>query len=517
MDKLLQVLIVEDSEEDAELELAELRTGGFELAAQRVGNAEALKASLEAQEWNVVILDSLISSQFKGIDALRIVNETAPDIPCVLVSSQVDEDDVAEMMKNGVRDFVPKDKLARLPAVIERELEDVEDQHKYQESEVAMGKNEVRFISRYEALFTGMMVLNSEGTIIYVNRAATEILGLGADEFVGCKSFDTRWLEVKEDGSPFPHEQHPGIVALNTGMPVRGVVIGLFFSEPESKKWILVNAEPVIAHGKELPSEVVISFVDITARKEAEDSLKKLNEELESRVAERTFDLQRVNGELQRFVYVASNDLHEPLMVVSNYLSQFDQQYKDKLDSAADEIINFALDGVKRIQVLLDDMLIYSRVETHGKSFGPVDCDKTLDYVIEGLKDVIVENNAEVTHDQLPALNADSEQIKQLFKYLVDNAIKFHREDESPRIHVSAEQTGDYLLFSVHDNGIGISEDQQNSIFDLFKQMSCEECDGTGIGLAICRKIVERHGGRIWVESDLGKGSTFYFTLRADT
>jgi light-regulated signal transduction histidine kinase (bacteriophytochrome) len=243
---------------------------------------------------------------------------------------------------------------------------------------------------------------------------------------------------------------------------------------------------------------------DITERKRMEEALRKKTEEL-----------ARSNEDLEQFAYVASHDLQEPLRMVTSYVQLLSKRYKAKLDADANEFIDFAVDGAVRMRKLINDLLTYSRVGTQGKGLFPTDSEAVLAQSVNNLKVTIEENGALVTHDPLPTVTADSSQLEQLLQNLIGNAIKF-RGSEPPRIHLSASRNGKGWVFSVRDNGIGIAPEYSKRIFIIFQRLhSRQEYPGTGIGLAICKKIVERHGGHIWVESDAGKGATFRFTLPA--
>ncbi len=234
----------------------------------------------------------------------------------------------------------------------------------------------------------------------------------------------------------------------------------------------------------------------------AENQLRQLNKEL-----------IRSNADLQQFAYVASHDLQEPLRMVASYTQLLARRYKGKLDSDADEFIGYAVDGATRMQRLINDLLAYSRVTSQGKAFELVDCNQLLEDVLRTLRLAIEESRAVVTHDALPKVMADSGQLAQLFQNLVSNGIKFHGA-ELPRVHVSAERRNHEWLFSVRDNGIGVDPQFADRIFVIFQRLhDREEYPGTGIGLALCKKIVERHGGNIWVESQPGRGATFFFTI----
>ena len=245
---------------------------------------------------------------------------------------------------------------------------------------------------------------------------------------------------------------------------------------------------------------------DITKRKKGEETLKFKLEEL-----------ARSNEELEQFAYVSSHDLQEPLRMISSYLQLLQRRYQGKIDEKADKYIYYAVDGATRMQVLINDLLEFSRVTSRAEEPEPTDSKLILNQVLSNLELYIKENKATVSHDPLPEIIADSTQLAQVFQNLIANGIKFHGE-EAPKIHISAEKKASEWLFSVRDNGIGIDPQYSEKIFEVFKRLhKKEEYPGTGIGLAICKKIVERHGGRIWVESELGKGSTFYFTLPIST
>lgn len=239
------------------------------------------------------------------------------------------------------------------------------------------------------------------------------------------------------------------------------------------------------------------------------NDLLKTRRELEESVAE----LGRSNAELQQFAYVASHDLQEPLRMVSSYTQLLAKRYKGKLDADADEFIAYAVDGATRMQRLIHDLLAYSRVSTRGRDFEAVSLEAVLMYALDNLKKAIEESGAVVTHQELPVVTGDERQLVQLFQNLLSNAIKFGG-NQPPRVHVSAKSADSAWLVSVRDNGIGLEPQFADRIFVIFQRLhNRAEYPGTGIGLALCKKIVERHGGRIWVESELGKGATFYFTI----
>ena len=251
----------------------------------------------------------------------------------------------------------------------------------------------------------------------------------------------------------------------------------------------------------------------IAERMRAEADVRRLNAELERRVEERTKELSRMNDELRQFAYVASHDLQEPLRTVASYAQLLARRYRGKLDNDADEFIDYMVGGVTRMHTLLNDMLAYSRVtESKDRPLAPANLNAVLQSSLLNLKATIEESHAEVTHEDLPTVEGDEIQLIQVFQNLIGNAIKYKGSDP-PRISITAENTADEWILSVKDNGVGIDPQYADRVFGIFKRLHGRELPGTGMGLAICKRIVERHNGRIWVESESGKGCTFRFTL----
>jgi signal transduction histidine kinase len=267
------------------------------------------------------------------------------------------------------------------------------------------------------------------------------------------------------------------------------------------RKTMRLNARKVFTQTTDTEL-ILLAIEDITERK-------RLEEELACQAAA----LQRSNGELQQFVHIVSHDLNEPLRTVANFVSMLAKRYQGKLDAEADEYIAFAVDGAKRMQELLKDLLAYTRVGGSTDVFKPVDCEALLTQTLDNLRLAVADSGAEVTHDPLPTVRGDVTLLGQVFQNLIGNALKF-RGGAAARAHVSARKENGHWRFAVHDNGIGIAPQHAEQIFQVFQRLHTRrEYPGTGIGLAICKKIVERHGGRIWVESLPEQGSTFFFTV----
>ncbi len=342
------------------------------------------------------------------------------------------------------------------------------------------------------SMMDAVILTDLDGKITQFNEATTSMFGYG-EELIG----QLPTALVVERDAPTVHaviqetmekgfasnREHTGITKQRKEFPV------------------LVSAS-IVMDDDGRPAGIIGVVKDITDLRRAEKHLQ-----------QRTLDLERSNAELERFAYVASHDLQEPLRMVASYTQLLERRYKDKLDADAHDFINFAVDGAKRMQHLIDDLLTYSRVGTRGRPFERTDCRAVVQAAIANLDVAIRETGATVTVDALPIVMADEGQLVQVFQNLIGNAIKFHDDSRTPQIKVSSRLNDDHWEFSVKDNGIGIDPQYFDRVFVVFQRLQGSNYSGTGIGLAVCKKIVERHGGRIRIESQPGEGSTFHFTL----
>src|SRR5437588_6336968 len=363
------------------------------------------------------------------------------------------------------------------------------------QAEAALSASEALYRQTFELATAGIAHVDLTGRFMKVNRSLCEILGYSEKELIG--------RSVKE-------LSHPADRDLTDAQRARvheGELDSVRFEKRYLKKggsivWAdLAVAVARDAHGH--PQYEVALFDDITARKAAEAALREAHEEL-----------KRSNSELEQFAYVASHDLQEPLRMVSSYTQLLMRRYGDKLDGDAKEFTAFIVDGATRMKQLIEDLLAYSRVGTRDKNFKPVGAESPLERALANLRAAIQDSGATVTRDKLPTVRCDEVQLAQLFQNLIGNALKFRKPDAAPAVHVAAADRGAEWEFTVRDNGIGIEPQYFERIFMVFQRLHDKgEYPGTGIGLAIVKKVVDRHGGRIWVQSQPGAGTTFHFTM----
>jgi PAS domain S-box-containing protein len=491
----LRVLHLEDNEVDAELVAQVMRKGGLSVSVVVVQTEAEFKLTLRSRRPDVVLADYNLP-QWKGEEALEVLRREGLDIPLILVSGSLGEVTAVECIKWGATDYVLKDNLARLPEAIRRALREKDLRVRQALLDTTLRESQAQLEALVHSAMDAILTVDEKQNIVMFNAAAekmfrcTEAEGMGQPigRFIPQRFRAAHTVHVRKFGE--------------TGVTARAM-----------NKLGALRA--LRADGEEFPMEASISHAyaggrafftiivrDITERERAEKKL-----------AEKMAELARSNADLEQFAYVASHDLQEPLRMVAAYTQLLAERYRGQLDENADKYIGYASEGALRMQSLVQDLLAFSRVGRVGAARGRVDCDAAMEEVLLGLGPAIHESGAVVTHGALPVVWADRSQILQVLQNLIGNAIKFHGK-EPPAISVQAEKTGDQWLFSVSDNGIGIRPESAQSIFTVFQRLHTRaEYPGNGIGLAICKKIIEHYGGKIWVESQVGRGSTFKFTM----
>jgi PAS domain S-box-containing protein len=362
-------------------------------------------------------------------------------------------------------------------------------------AEEALGRSEEYFRAVTENASDIITILDAKGILRYASHSIERILGYGKDDLIGRNVFEL----------VHPDDNADAMKIFATALQKPGIPLSLRVRfQHKNGTWRILEVIGENLLDNPAVRGIVVNSRDITEREHAAQELRETTEEL-----------ARSNADLLQFAYAASHDLQAPLGVIEGFIRLLSSRYKNKLDEKAHEFIEYTIDGVTRMRQLIQDLLEYSKVGTKGIDLKPANFSTVVEKAVYNLKSAIEENDAMVTYEELPTIMADIPQMISLLQNLISNAIKFHGT-EIPRVSISAARRGSEWVFSVKDNGIGIDPDSAERIFVVFQRLHTkEEYPGTGIGLAVCKRIVERHGGRIWVESQPGKGSTFFFTLPA--
>ncbi|WP_243372393.1 ATP-binding protein [Geotalea sp. SG265] len=369
----------------------------------------------------------------------------------------------------------------------------------------ALEESEYRLKNVVENLGEGLILIDPPSEGLQWNHAALQMYGYESqvDDVASCQNLGQVYELLQLDGKPVPVEQ----------LPIKRILRGEEFREYQlvvkrrKKPWqrTFSFSGVLIRDGRGKPFVGLLTLRDISSQRQSENERERL-------IAE----LQRSNAELQQFAYVSSHDLQEPIRMVTSYAQLLQRRYQGKLDEKADTYISYMVEAAHRMSSLIDDLLALSRVGRSERPPAPVAMESVMQQALDNMRLSLEEAGAEVTYEALPTVPGDEIQLLQLLQNLIGNAVKYRKKDVPPRVHISAVRKGKQWIFGVHDNGIGIEPQYHERIFVIFQRLHHrEDYPGTGIGLSICQKIVENHGGRIWVESTLGEGSTFFFTLPA--
>lgn len=487
-DEPIRVLLVEDNPADADFLAERLSEAGLPcFVVTHVERISQALAHLAGSEVDVIVLDlELPDSQ--GLEGLVQTRRLAPMLPVVILSGQDDETLALQAIQLGAQDYLPK--AWRDSRLLTRTLRYAMERKQLEQSRQ---ESEARLRLVLENMPVMLNALDETMTFVVWNRECERVTGYPAAEIVG-----------NPDAIKMLYPEAANRREMREAWARRGNNFRdweLHLTDRAGRRrtvaWSNISAQFPI------PGWATWSVgLDITERRAAQEAL-----------AQKAEELARSNQELEQFAYIASHDLQEPLRMITSYLQLLQRRYQGQLDADAHEFIDFAVDGANRMKVLINDLLAYSRVERHGKPFEPADSGAALEQALANLTVAIAESEAVIRYDPLPAVLADPTQLAQVFQNLIGNALKF-RTEAPPCIQIGAEQGQGEWRFSVRDNGIGLAPEAAERIFLLFERLHGRgDYPGSGIGLALCHKIITRHGGRIWVESQEGQGATFYFTI----
>lgn len=486
MSSLPRILLVDDNESDREL-AALVLSGEFErVEIEQVSSATEFSAAMATGQFGLVITEAELGWS-EGLETVELIRDLRPDCPIILFTSPAGPELWNEALRLQIDGYVGKSSegFVQLPAAVRAAL------FRARRRALASAKD-APYRRLVEGLPVGVVVSTPSGEILEANPAFAAMLGLASPEAVTRRSF-TKFFVQPSVASNWRSQ-------LEASRTVGNLDVQLQRSD-RSQMWVRISSWAV----EDGPSGIrqIQSIIEETEEFHA----------AQSELARRSQALARSNAELEQFAYVVSHDLQQPLGVISSYLELLEGSIDDDLDEEARDYLDRAVRGAERMQEMVDAVLGFARVDTRSGEFAPVDLSAIVKDVVEDLQETIENSGATITSDTLPTVVADAAQLHQLLHNLLTNALKFVGE-RPPRIHVTAIQDASEWQVSVRDNGIGMESEASDRIFVMFQRLHTQdEYPGTGIGLAICKRIVERHGGRIWVESLPHRGSTFIFTL----
>jgi signal transduction histidine kinase len=496
----IQLLVLEDNVSDFELVKRQLKKACQSCSVEWAkGKAEFTRA-LAKRRPDIVLLDYNLPG-FGGLAGLKLAREKYPNVPAVIVSGAIGEEVAIEAMKAGATDYVLKDRLERLGPVVIRALDEAEQLERRRKAEKELEETKGRLEAIVSQMPIALLVVDTKANVTsFVNEEGRRLFSLDTNpdrELSRNLHSSIVIYDLETNGEPdhafIQNAIRDGTLISNALKKVLGPNEKQFFGR--------VSVAPVRdKDGNAIAAVVMIR--DVTDQVYAQRKIKSQADAL-----------ARSNAELQQFAYVASHDLQEPLRMISGHLSIIEKRLKGKLDEKTEQNMWFVLDAASRMRQLIDDLLQYSRVDTREVQLGQVDMNLVVAHVTEMCEVAIQESGGRVVAGPLPVIQADEVQMTELLQNLVSNGLKFHGNDP-PRVEISATEERDRWIIAVKDNGIGIDPKYQEKIFGMFTRLNARSAyPGTGIGLAVAKKIVERRGGRIWVEAQLGAGSTFSFSV----
>ena len=484
--KRVAILMLENSSSDAELILNRLNQEGIAHQAQRVATEHEFRQLLDREIFDVILAEYSLPG-FTGVQALKLARDAQPETPFIFVSGALGEEIAVEMLKQGATDYVLKHRLERLGSAIYQALSLTDEIKKRRLAEAALHQSESRYRLLAEATPNFVWTADENGSIVFVNQRFHEYSGLSWEDILARK-----WHNCIHPDD-LPHLRTAWDEALQSDEGFELEFRCLRFSDG-SYRWHLARVIPLLDEtGK--ARQWLGTASDIETQKQAEQALRRSNEEL------------------QQFAFAASHDLQEPLRNVSTFTQLLARRYKDQLDEEAHEYIRYAVEGAMRMNELIHDLLAYSRIAMQEVTPQQVSMEAIFSTALDNLRLAIEESKAIVTHDELPEITANATQMFQVLQNLLSNAIKYRSPDRPVQVHVGASEAPGEWIFSVKDNGQGFDPSYADRIFGVFHRLHNRDVPGTGIGLSICKRVVERHGGHMWVKSRPDRGSTFYFSI----
>ncbi len=507
----LRALVLDHDLDDAELTIRSLKQGGMAAEWLQAETPASFSEALQGGDWDVIVT-GLSQSRFDAVAALRLVKESRREIPLIVVAGSIDEELAAALLRAGAADFVSRSRMAQLAPAVERavrEARQCREKHRAEE-EIQVLAERWRLLLEHalDGVALYQAIRDSQGCLtdfrcLEWNRAAEGILGRGRDKVLGRTSREI-----------FPGPERKRLLSHCARMMATGIsdlIEDFSIGRQEQEKILDISCFRLDAE------HFVTLFRDVTERKRTAEGLRQFAEEVarvNRNLEQVNAEIERRNRELEEFTHVASHDMQEPLRKIASFGDLLARALRDKLDSRSSQYLALMQDGARRLQTLLRDLLTMSRAGRAPLRIETKPLEECVRAALELLSARIQETGAVIHLDPLPSLPVDATQICQLYQNLISNALKFRPAEAVPEISITCEDSPDGPVLGVADNGIGIEPEYQEKIFEAFQRLHPRETyEGSGIGLAVCRKVVGRHGGRIWVESRPVAGSHFKFVL----
>jgi PAS domain S-box-containing protein len=482
----ISILMLGDSALDAELVVAHLRKEEVHHTAERVSTEAEFRRALETRAFDLILSDYSLPG-FSGEVALEIAGTLRPHLPFIFVSGTLGEEVAVEMLKRGATDYVLKHRLDRLVPAIRRAQWEVNEVRRREKAERDLRHSESRYRLLAEAIPQLVWIGDANRDLVFINQQFCSYTGMDFKEAIAggwqmsvhpddLTMIEEAWMNAETDLTKFEFEfrlrHHPD----------------------GSYRWHLGRVTPIFDEDGRL-SQWLGTGIDVDSQKRTEEALRQSNEEL------------------QQFAFAASHDLQEPLRNISAFAQLLARRFEHRIDEEADEYIGYVVDGAKRMTSLVHDLLSFSRISREDARVHLVPMELVLDNVLNNLRTSIAESEALITWDPLPELMGNLAQLSQVLQNLIGNSIKYRHRARRLAIHISAAESPSEWIFNIRDNGQGFDGAYADRVFGVFHRLHGRDVPGTGIGLAICKRIVEQHGGHIWAVSEHGKGATFSFTV----
>jgi len=500
----LRLLIVDDSDDDVVLLLNALHLGGYEIIHEVVDTPAAMQTALERQDWDVIISDHAMP-QFSAPAALTLARSLYPSVPFIIVSGEIDLNLAVSLIKAGAQDYIQKRELARLVPVIERELREIEARRERHRAERSLQVSENRYRRLFETARDGILILDVEtGQIIDVNPFLMEILGYSQGDFIGKKLWEIGPFK-DIDASRFAYDQ------LSSTGYVRYEDLPLEASDGHRVQVEFVSNVYLVDDLKVAQCNIR----DITARKQAEKELTRLNNELEQRVHERTLQLELLNQELESFNYSVSHDLRAPLCRISGFVEALWEDHTNKQNDKSLHLMQRIRASVHHMNELIEALLVFAQSFSSALERQAVDLSALVRLIVAELQQSDPARQVECICVADITVNGDANLLRIVMENLLGNAWKFTAGRISARIAFGiAPQADGSVAYFVRDNGVGFDMAYTDKLFTPFQRLHNQPAfAGSGVGLATVQRIIHRHGGKIWADSDVDKGATFYFTI----